>query len=200
MKAADYIANQLFNAGVRHVFGIPGGPSIPWMEAFRNAGIEFVLTSHESAAGVMADVTSRLTGIPGVCHATFGPGATNIASGVGGALLDRSSLIVLTSEMSDDMTGRTAQMNIDHQRLFGPVTKATFRLSPSNITEVLENTLRICREEYPGPVHIGLPSGIAEIDLPDLPVSIPDKSIEKPVNETDRIVELLHGSDRKSVV
>ena len=76
MKVADYIANQLFIAGVRYVYGIPGGPSIPWMEAFRDAGIEFILTSHESAAGVMADVTARLTGIPGVCHSTFGPGAS----------------------------------------------------------------------------------------------------------------------------
>jgi acetolactate synthase-1/2/3 large subunit len=169
MKVADYIANQLFNSGVRYVFGIPGGPSIPWMEAFRDAGIEFILSSHESAAGVMADVSARLTGIPGVCHSTFGPGATNISTGVGGALLDRSPIIVMTSEMSDEMVGRTSQMNIDHQRLFSPVTKATFRLNAFNINEVLEKTFRICMEEYPGPVHIGLPSGIAEIDISEHP-------------------------------
>jgi acetolactate synthase I/II/III large subunit len=196
MKVSDYIANQLFNIGVRYVYGIPGGPSIPWMAAFRDAGIEFILTSHESAAGVMAEVTARLTGVPGVCHSTFGPGATNISTGVGGALLDRSPVIVLTSEMSDVMTGRTSQMNIDHQRLFGPVTKATFRLNPYNIKEVLEKTIRICKEEYPGPVHIGLPSEIAELDLPDLPMNIPVKNNQQPANETEKIIDLLQRSRR----
>jgi acetolactate synthase-1/2/3 large subunit len=100
MTIAEYIANQLFTNGVRYVFGIPGGPSIPYLEAFKNAGIEFILTSNEASAGIMADVTARLTGIPGICHATFGPGATNISTGVGGALLDRSPVIVFTSEMS----------------------------------------------------------------------------------------------------
>jgi acetolactate synthase-1/2/3 large subunit len=157
MKVADNIADQLFKAGVRNVFGIPGGPSIPYIEAFRRAGIEFILVSNEASAGIMADVSARLTGVPGVCHATFGPGATNISTGIGGALLDRSPVIVLTSEMSDQMAGRTRQMNINHQKLFGPLTKATFRLSADNADEVIQSALKICLEEYPGPVHIGLP-------------------------------------------
>ncbi len=128
MTIAEYIAGQLSDRGVRFAFGIPGGPSIPLLEAFRAAGIEFILTSNEAAAGIMADVSARITGIPGVCHATFGPGATNISTGIGGAFLDRSPVIVFTSEMDDRMLNRTAQMNIDHQKLFEPLTKATFRL------------------------------------------------------------------------
>lgn len=165
MTVAEYIASQLYELGVRHVFGIPGGPSIPYMEAFRSAGIDFILTSNEASAGIMADVTARLTGVPGVCHATFGPGATNIATGVGEALLDRSPVIVFTSEMPDSMAGRTTQMNIDHQQLFKPVTKATFRMNASNAAEVLNSAIRISREEYPGPVHIGLPSDIAYTEV-----------------------------------
>src|ERR1035437_2025140 len=107
MTIAEYIANQLLSIGVKYVFGIPGGPSIPYLEALKNVGIEFILTSNESSAGIMADVTARLTGIPGICHATFGPGATNITTGVGGALLDRSPVIVFTNEMDDMMLNRT---------------------------------------------------------------------------------------------
>ena len=151
MTVADHIADQLFIAGVRRVFGIPGGPSIPYLEAFRRAGIEFILVSDEASAGVMADVSARLSGIPGVCHATFGPGATNISTGIGGALLDRSPVIVLTSEVSDLMAGRTAQMNINHQKLFEPLTKATFRISAGNAHNVIDSALTICRKEYPGP-------------------------------------------------
>ncbi len=165
MTIAEYIANQLFNHGVRHVFGIPGGPSIPYMEAFRSNGIEFILTSNEATAGIMADVTSRITGMPGVCHATFGPGATNISTGIGGALLDRSAVIVFTSEISDAMLLRTTQMNIDHQKLFAPLTKATFRINQDNAAEVIDSAIRLSLESYPGPIHIGLPSDIAEKEI-----------------------------------
>jgi acetolactate synthase-1/2/3 large subunit len=159
---AEYLARKLRDHGVTRFFGIPGGPSIPYLEAFRKEGIDFILTSHEASAAVMADVTARLTGVTGVCHATFGPGATNLSTGVGGALLDRSPVLALTSEMPDAWIGRTAQMNIDHQAFFKPVTKATFRLSAGNVSDVIGESLEIANSEYPGPVHIGLPSDLAE--------------------------------------
>ena len=161
MTAEELIARRLRNHGVRRFFGIPGGPSIPYMEAFRREGIDFILTSHEASAAVMADVTARLSGITGVCHATFGPGAVNLASGVGGALLDRSPVLALTSELPEEWRGRTTQMNIDHQALFSPLTKATFRLRADGAEDVISDSLRIANEEYPGPVHIGLPSDLA---------------------------------------
>ncbi len=164
MTNAQYIANQLYASGIRYVFGIPGGPSVPYIEALRSAGIEFILTSGETSAGIMAGVTAKLTGIPGVCHATFGPGATNLVTGTGCAFLDRYPVLALTSEMDDAMLNRTTQMNISHQELFAPVTKATFRLSQENAGEVIENSLKICRNEYPGPVHIGLPVGLADME------------------------------------
>ena len=199
MTAAEYLADQLFNLGVRYVFGIPGGPSIPYMEAFRSAGIEFILVSNESAAGVMADVSARLTGIPGVCHATFGPGATNMTTGTGEAFLDRSPVIVLTSEMDDPMLRRTAQMNIDHQKLFGPLTKATFRVTPSNIREVLAGAFELCREEYPGPVHLGLPSDLAFAEVPAEAGAVSRQPGGPHVNDTALIRSLL-GRSRSPVI
>jgi acetolactate synthase-1/2/3 large subunit len=196
MTVAEYIANQLFINGVRFVFGIPGGPSIPYLEAFRTAGIEFILTSNEASAGIMADVTARLTGIPGVCHATFGPGATNITTGIGGAFLDRSPVIVFTSEMDDLMLNRTTQMNINHQKLFEPITKATYRLSASNVVEVMESAIRQCKDSYPGPVHIGLPSDISDIEVD---ASSTTGSIAEHIfyhNDIQKIVSLLEKSRR----
>jgi acetolactate synthase-1/2/3 large subunit len=194
MTIADYIASQLFNTGVRYVFGIPGGPSIPYLEAFRKTGIEFILTSNESAAGIMADVTGRLAKIPGVCHSTFGPGATNISTGIGGAFLDRSPVIVFTSEMSDKMIKRTTQMNINHQKLFEPITKATFRLNTSNVREVITDAIRLCQGAYPGPVHIGLPSDIAEFEAEELSAqeNIPENGT--PENDLKSIIALLENS------
>ena len=199
MTVAEFIVDQLFKNGVRHVFGIPGGPSIPYMEAFRSAGIDFILTSNEAAAGIMADVSARLTGITGVCHATYGPGATNIATGIGGALLDRSPVIVFTSEMSDAMIARTTQMNINHQKLFAPLTKATFRLTSGNAPEVLASAFRICREEYPGPVHIGIPSGIAESKTGAISFDIlpPESKVQN--KNIDKIISILRNA-RKPVI
>jgi acetolactate synthase-1/2/3 large subunit len=196
MTVSDYIANQFFNSGVRYVFGIPGGPSISLMEAFKESGIEFILTSNESSAGIMADVTARLTGIPGICHATLGPGATNISTGVGGALLDRSPVIVLTSEIDSRMIGRTAQMNVNHQKLFEPLTKATFRLTANNVHEVINKALRICREEYTGPVHIGLPSDIADIEIETSAEVFNDPFPDQHNNDIKRITSLLAQSRR----
>jgi acetolactate synthase I/II/III large subunit len=161
MDVARLTAEILKERGVRYVFGIPGGPSIPYMEAWREAGIEFILTSHEASAGIMACVTSRATGTPGVCHATFGPGAVNLASGAGCALLDRAPLIAFTTEVPDAMLHRTTQMGIDHQSLFKSVAKATYRLRPDNAGEILHAAFETATGELPGSVHIGLPSDIS---------------------------------------
>jgi acetolactate synthase-1/2/3 large subunit len=199
MTIAEYIAEQLRRHGVKHVFGIPGGPSIPYMEAFKAAGIEFILTSNESAASVMADVTARLTGIPGICHSTFGPGATNISTGIGGALLDRSPVIVFTSEIGDKFQHRTTQMNIDHQKLFAPLTKATFRMNKENVAEIMESAFSIALDSYPGPVHIGLPDDIAyaEADIKYSDGYIKDKTYHQ--NNTQKVISLLENA-RKPIL
>lgn len=199
MTIAEYIANQLFSNGVRYVFGIPGGPSIPYLEAFRAAGIEFILTSNEASAGIMADVTARLTGIPGVCHATFGPGATNIATGVGGALLDRSPVIVFTSEMDDIMVNRTTQMNINHQKLFEPLTKATYRMSRENVVEVMESAIRLCQDTYPGPIHIGLPSDISDFEI-GTPMPVIFATENKYYNNDSQSIISLLGKSRRPMM
>jgi acetolactate synthase-1/2/3 large subunit len=196
MTIAEYIADQLFKRGIRYVFGIPGGPSIPYLEAFRDAGIEFILTSNEASASIMADVTARLTGIPGICHATFGPGATNISTGVGGALLDRSAVIVFTSEMSDNMISRTTQMNINHQKFFEPITKATFRMNRNNAVEVMESALRLCNGPYPGPVHVGLPADISDIEINSQATSDPIVEDANFHNDVRKIISLLEKSRR----
>ncbi len=165
MNVADYLAWRLRDEGAGYVFGVPGGASLPYLEALRRSGLEFFLTAEERSAGIMADVYSRLTGKTGICHATFGAGAANLVSGIGCSFLDRSPVIALTNEMPDRWLDRITQMNINHQELFAPVTKATYRLYPENANLILDKAYRICRNEYPGPVHIGFPSDIAGYDI-----------------------------------
>ena len=196
MTIPEYITEQLARSGVKYVFGVPGGPSIPYIEAFRAGGIEFILTSHEAGAAIMADVTSRLTGVPGVCHGTFGPGATNLTTGAGLSLLDRSPVLIFTSEMPDSLEGRTVQMKIDHQLLFSAVTKKSFRLSSQNAGTVIRQALAACYDEYPGPVHIGLPSDLAYTEAAESFPEPEDFRDEAPYNDVNSIIGALGKARR----
>jgi len=159
---AQALVTSLRDMGVRHVFGVPSGGWVDYMEALRTTdGIDFVLTSHEGGASFMADICGRLTGVPGVCFGTFGPGATNLSTGVGGAYLDRSPMIALTDEMPEAMRSRTVQMGIDHQALFRPITKWTTRLAAETLNETLTEAAGIAVSGRPGSVHIGLPVGLS---------------------------------------
>lgn len=159
---AERFAQTLQALGIRYVFGVPSGAWVDYMEALRTQeDIEFILVSNEASGAFMADVCWRVTGTPAACFGTFGPGACNLTTGVGSALLDRSPMLVLTDEMSDAMLARVTQMNIDHQTLFRPITKWTTRLQANSVRETLYQAMHIATSEVPGPVHIGLPAGIS---------------------------------------
>jgi acetolactate synthase I/II/III large subunit len=161
MNNADLIVATLKAAGIDRGFGIPSGNVLPLMEAMRAGGIEFVLTAHEGSAGFAADVSGRMTGTPGLCIATLGPGATNLATGVGCAYLDRSPLIAITCNLNTDQLGRRIQMWIDHHALFRPITKATLPLRKGRIGETLVEALRLASSEPKGPVHLDLAEDVA---------------------------------------
>jgi acetolactate synthase-1/2/3 large subunit len=161
MNNADLIVATLKANGVSRGFGIPSGNVLPLMEAMRKGGVDFVLTAHEGSAGFAADVTGRMTGAPGFCLATLGPGATNLATGVGNAWLDRSPMIAITCNLNTDQLGRRKQMWIDHHALFKPITKATLPLKRGMIGETLTHAVGVALSEPKGPVHLDLPEDIA---------------------------------------
>src|SRR5215510_16197893 len=161
MNNADLIVATLKAAGITRGFGIPSGNVLPLMEAMRTGGIAFVLTAHEGSAGFAADVSGRMTGIPGLCIATLGPGATNLATGVGCAYLDRSPLIAITCNLNTDQLGRRIQMWIDHHALFAPITKATLQLKAGSIADTLSFAIQLALSEPKGPVHLDLPEDVA---------------------------------------
>lgn len=104
----------------------------------------------------MADVIGRLTGVPGVALTTLGPGATNLSTGVGNALLDRSPCLIVTGQVPSGQFGRRVPMHVDHQQLFRPLTKGSFLLAPGRILETLDRAVRLALAEPPGPVHLDL--------------------------------------------
>jgi acetolactate synthase-1/2/3 large subunit len=157
---AQKLAASLKSIGIRYVFGVPSGNFVDYMEAINETeGLEFVLVSNEASGGFMADACWRLTGSMAACFGTFGPGACNLTTGICCGYLDRSPMLALTDEMTDQMRSRTTQMNIDHQALFEPITKWTTRLDPERVEEIVSRAASIAASEVPGPVHIGIPAG-----------------------------------------
>ncbi|MGB0629080.1 MAG: thiamine pyrophosphate-binding protein [Alphaproteobacteria bacterium] len=173
MNNAELIVQILKKAGTTHGFGIPSGNVLPLMDAMRIHDLPFVLTAHEGSAGFAADVMGRMTGAPGLGIATLGPGATNLATGVGNAWLDRSPMIAITCNLNTDQLGRRIQMYIDHHLLFAPITKATLPLREGTVAETVVEAIRTAMSEPRGPVHLDLPEDVAVApateEVPDIP-------------------------------
>jgi len=162
MNNSDVIVRALEEAGVRWVFGVPSGPVLPLIEALRRSSIDFILTASETSAGFMATTVGYLTGIPGICASTVGPGATNLTTGVGCAWLDRAPVIAITCNVASAWLDRRIQMRIDHHALFKPLTKATFSFRDLPAAKAVQRAVAIANEEPPGPVHLDLPEDIAQ--------------------------------------
>lgn len=166
MKNVDLIALTLEAAGVKWVFGVPSGPVLPLIDALERTSVRYVLTASETSAGFMASAVGSLTGTPGVCLSTLGPGATNMSTGVGCAWLDCAPLIAITCNVPTPWLERRIQMRIDHHALFTPITKATLPLRHGDVAKRLAEALAIATAEPPGPVHLDLPEDVGNAEAP----------------------------------
>jgi acetolactate synthase I/II/III large subunit len=202
MNNADLIVRILRDAGVTHAFGIPSGNVLPLLEAARAGGIEFVLMAHEGSAGFAAEVMARLTGRPGFCVATMGPGATNLTTGVGCAYLDRSPVVAVTCNVPTDQLGRRVQMVIDHHALFRPITKATYPLRAGQVAAALCEALTVALSEPPGPVHLDLPEDVSLADAAEAPPPLLDGvRLPSPADaDVERVGQLLRAARRPMAV
>jgi acetolactate synthase-1/2/3 large subunit len=147
---ADMVAKALADRGVPCLFGLPGGEVVPFIDACRKAGIRFVLTGHEASAAWIAQVYGQITGIPGACCATLGPGATNLATGIANAYLDRAPVVAATAQIAAESYATMTHQRIDLDALFASITKATLGYEQAGLA------LEVAAEPRPGPVYISL--------------------------------------------
>lgn len=166
---ADVLVETLQAAGIDTVFGLPGGENVAVMDALRRYGLRFVLARHESSAVFMADVTARLTGKPGVCLTTLGPGAANAVAGVAHAYLDRAPVLIITAQTPDALLPDHTHQVLDLAALFAPITKGTFQVQPSGAREIVRSALALTTNARPGPVHLRISNEDAA--QPALPAS-----------------------------
>ena len=133
-STAALLADYLRAVGVRHVFGYPGESVIDFMEAARHRDIEVVSAVREGTAAFMAEATAMVTGRPGVCLSTLGPGSTAVLNGVASATLDRVPMLAISGQIESSREQFFTHQVVDHDRLFAPVTKLALRLDPASRT------------------------------------------------------------------
>ena len=155
------MARTLHDAGVRFAYGHPGGEVLELIDALERAGIRFVLTGHESTAAFMAAATGRLTGIPGVCVATLGPGACNLVLGVGTAYLDRDPILAISARTSTGRHHRSNKQNLPLVDLFTPITRWAVDLEVAAVEDTVKTALAVAAGPPRGPVYLALPSDMA---------------------------------------
>ncbi len=202
MNAAELFVKCLEAEGVEHIFGVPGEENAHFMMALEDSPIEFVLCRHEQAAAFMADVFGRLTGRPGVCLGTLGPGATNLVTGVADGNMDRAPMIVITGQADSRRQHKESHQNMNVVDMFDPVTKwASPILHPENIPEVVRKAFKLAQVEKPGACHIELAEDIAE--MPATKVPIEPQRLRRPVPDDkiiDRAMEVIRGAKRPIIL
>jgi acetolactate synthase-1/2/3 large subunit len=162
MKASDLFVKALENEEVEYIFGIPGEENLDLLDSLRNSKIRLILTRHEQAAGFMAATYGRLTGRPGICLATLGPGATNLVTSAAYAQLGGMPMIMLTGQKPIKKSKQGRFQILDVVDMMRPLTKFTRQIvNGNNIPALVREGFRLAVEERPGAVHLELPEDIA---------------------------------------
>lgn len=172
MKASDLFVRALEAEGVEYIFAVPGEENLDLVESIRTSSIELVLTRHEQGAAFMAATYGRLTGKAGVCMATLGPGATNLATPAAYAQLGAFPMIMITGQKPIKASKQGQFQIVNIVNLFAPVCKLTKQIVHGDtIPALVRESFRLAEEERPGAILLELPEDIAreETSNPILP-------------------------------
>ncbi len=163
MNMSQAVSKMLKGSGVKFVFGIPGGgSSADLINTSEDEGIPFILTQHETSAAIMAGVVGDVTGVPGVCLSTLGPGALNLCNGLAQATLDRSPVVAFTDRYGSELVDLAYRQKIVHGDLFKPFTKLSAGLTKANWSEILARGFRMANTPRKGSVHIDFPNDLSQ--------------------------------------
>jgi acetolactate synthase-1/2/3 large subunit len=162
LSGAEIVMECLIREGVEVMFGYPGGAILPTYDAMtRYPQLKHVLVRHEQGAAHMADGYARATGRVGVAIATSGPGATNLVTGIGTAMMDSSPIVCITGQVSRGAIGSDAFQEIDITGITIPITKHNYLVTDVNdLAYIIKEAFHIARTGRPGPVLIDIPKDI----------------------------------------
>ncbi len=196
------LVDQLAIQGVEHVFCVPGESYLAVLDALHDAPIALTVCRHEGGAAMMADAAARLTGRPGICMVTRGPGATNAAHGVHIAQHDSVPLILFVGQIERGMRGRGAFQEMDYAAFFGSTAKWVCEIDdPARIPEIIARAYHVAMQGRPGPVVIALPEDMLTemavvADAPRVEPALPWPGL----NQMAELQKLLWSAERPMLV
>ncbi len=196
------LVDQLVAHGVDIAFGVPGESYLEVLDALHDAPIRFVPCRHEVGAANMADAYGKLTGRPGICMVTRGPGATHAAGGVHTAYQDSTPLILLIGQVARSMTEREAFQEIDYRQMFGPMSKWVAQVeSAERIPELVSRAFHVATSGRPGPVVLALPEDmlVEEAAVPDAAPYVITR-VRPAERDLERVRALLAAAARPLVI
>ncbi|WP_290819042.1 biosynthetic-type acetolactate synthase large subunit [Halovivax sp.] len=162
-NGAEAVVRALETAGVEYAFGVQGGAIMPVYDALYDSEIAHVTMAHEQGAAHAADAYGIVSGEPGVCLATSGPGATNLVTGLADADMDSDPLIALTGQVPTAFVGNDAFQETDTTGVTTPITKAnTFASDPDRVGDDVGEAFALAREGRPGPTLVDLPKDVTK--------------------------------------
>jgi acetolactate synthase-1/2/3 large subunit len=163
MTGAQIVIETLIEQGVDTVFGYPGGQVTNLYDAlydYRDK-IHHYLTCHEQGAAHSADAYARVTGKPGVCFATSGPGATNLVTGIATAFLDSSPVVAITGNVTQPLIGKDSFQEVDIAGVTIPITKHNYIVKDvEKLADTIREAIQIAVSGRPGPVLVDIPKDI----------------------------------------
>lgn len=173
MKLSDFVFQAIADAGVKHVFFLPGGGAMHLVDSLgRNGRVEPVVMLHEQAATIAAEAYARVTGNLGVALVTTGPGGTNALTGVAGAWIESTPMLVVSGQvkradlMGDKGVRQLGVQEVDIVSIVKPVTKlARLVTDPLGARGVMEEALQVARHGRPGPVWLDVPLDVQAADI-----------------------------------
>jgi acetolactate synthase-1/2/3 large subunit len=162
LTGAQIVVRLLERQGVRTLAGIPGGAILPIYDALSKSElIHHVLARHEQGGGFIAQGMARATGLPAVCMASSGPGATNLLTAIADAKLDSIPLVAITGQVPRAMIGTDAFQEVDTYGLSIPITKHNFLVNAAvDLLEIIPRAFRIAASGRPGPVLVDIPKDV----------------------------------------
>ena len=164
------LVDQLERHGIKHAFCVPGESYLEVLDALRDSKIALTVCRQEGGAAMMAEAAGKLTGVPGVCLVTRGPGATNASPGLHIAKHDSTPMLLLVGQVARSSLGREAFQEIDYGAFFGSVAKWVVQIEEAaRIPELFSRAFRVATSGRPGPVVISLPEDMLkdEVDVKD---------------------------------
>jgi acetolactate synthase-1/2/3 large subunit len=196
------LVDQLVAQGVERVTCVPGESYLAALDALHDAAIDVVICRAEGGAAMMAEAYGKLTGRPGICFVTRGPGATNASHGVHIAMQDSTPMILFIGQVDTGMREREAFQEVDYKAVFGTMAKWVVEIDkPERIPEFIARAFRVAMQGRPGPVVISLPENMLTemAAVSDAPRVEPAKAWPAP-DDLARLEALLDTAKRPLVV